>query len=423
MVGFGLDVDLIAGQAGGQTGVLALLADGQGQLVVGHDDAAALAVIGHPDIHHVGGGQGGGNVFGGIFAEFDDVDLFAVEGVHHGGDALALGAHAGADGIDALVAGQDGHLGAAAGFAGHVPDLDDAVVDLGHLQLEQALHQARVGAGHHDLGAPGAAADLHHVDLAAHPLGQHFAGDLLADGEQGVGGFRAGADAQADVAVARVDAGDGAGEDLVLLAGELVVDHIALGFFQALDDDLLSVAGGDAAEIHVVHGDADGLAHADGTGDGLGVGAGDLAAGILHLVHHGFLEIHLQCPLFLVHAHDHVFRVRVVVLIGVDQGLGDFFHHIVLRNAFFFFQHIQCCKDLFDFHAFFRLLFLFTHLVLCPLQAASIKDPRAGAPGRPPLFQNAAFRRPRPAAPRRPHNRPDCRRIPCARPCFCTGGR
>src|SRR5699024_20088 len=33
VVGFGLDVDLIAGQAGGQTGVLALLADGQGQLV------------------------------------------------------------------------------------------------------------------------------------------------------------------------------------------------------------------------------------------------------------------------------------------------------------------------------------------------------------------------------------------------------
>ncbi len=44
--GDGLDVDLEAGQLGGQAGVLALLADGQGQLIVGHHHTAALAVAG-----------------------------------------------------------------------------------------------------------------------------------------------------------------------------------------------------------------------------------------------------------------------------------------------------------------------------------------------------------------------------------------
>ena len=37
--GLGLDVDVPAGQAGGEAGVLALLADGERKLVVGHDNA------------------------------------------------------------------------------------------------------------------------------------------------------------------------------------------------------------------------------------------------------------------------------------------------------------------------------------------------------------------------------------------------
>ena len=38
--GLGLDVDVPAGQASGEAGVLALLADCERKLVVGHDDAA-----------------------------------------------------------------------------------------------------------------------------------------------------------------------------------------------------------------------------------------------------------------------------------------------------------------------------------------------------------------------------------------------
>ena len=41
----GLDVDLAAGQARGEAGVLALLADGERQLIVRHDDAAGLCAL------------------------------------------------------------------------------------------------------------------------------------------------------------------------------------------------------------------------------------------------------------------------------------------------------------------------------------------------------------------------------------------
>ena len=44
-LGLGLDVDPPAGQARGEAGVLALAADRQRELVVGHDDRRLLAVV------------------------------------------------------------------------------------------------------------------------------------------------------------------------------------------------------------------------------------------------------------------------------------------------------------------------------------------------------------------------------------------
>ena len=92
--GGGLDVDLIAGELGGQAGVLALLADGQGELVVGHDDPAALAVGEEVHADHVGGGQRGGHIGGGVVAVLDDVHLFPVELLDDVAHPLAAGADA-----------------------------------------------------------------------------------------------------------------------------------------------------------------------------------------------------------------------------------------------------------------------------------------------------------------------------------------
>ena len=171
------------------------------------------------------------------------------------GDTLALGAHAGADGVHVLVGRPDGHLGAAARLPGDGLDLHGAVVDLGDLQLEQPLHQAGMGPGNEDLGAAGGAADLHHIHLHVLALHQFLARDLLAGEQQGLGGLAAGADPQGHGAGAGVDPGHHAGEDLVLLGVELVIDHAPLGLPEALDNDLLAVAGGDAAELRVVHRD------------------------------------------------------------------------------------------------------------------------------------------------------------------------
>ena len=143
----------------------------------------------------------------------------------------------------------------------------------------------------------------------------------------------------------------------MFLAGELVVDHVALGFLQPLDDDLLTVAGSDAAEFHIIYGQTDPLAHTDGAGDGFGIGAGNLAAWVFNLVHYGFLNVHFQRAMFLVHTHQNLFHIGVVVLVGVDQGLGNLIHHVVLGNTFFFFQHIQCGEDLLHLHAFAAFLF------------------------------------------------------------------
>ena len=60
----------------------------------------------------LGGLKGTDHELGGILVPGHDVDAFAAEFVRHGIDAGAAHAYAGADRIDAAVAGVDGDLGA-----------------------------------------------------------------------------------------------------------------------------------------------------------------------------------------------------------------------------------------------------------------------------------------------------------------------
>ena len=269
-----LDVDLVAGEPGGQTCVLTLLADGQTQLVGGHRHAAGLALVGQLHADHVRRRQRRGDELGGILAVLDDVDLLAPQFIHDGVDALPSGANARADGIHVGIVRPHGDLGAVARFPGDGAHLHGAVVDLRHLQLEQPLHQTGVGAGDQHLRAAGGAAHLYQIHLDHLPLVQLLAGHLLVHGQHRLGGLRAGADAEHHVAAAGIDAADGAGEDLVLLAAPLVVDHAVLGLPQTLNDDLLAVAGGDAAELHGLHGEIHHAAQLILGGDTLGGGKG-----------------------------------------------------------------------------------------------------------------------------------------------------
>ena len=57
--------------------------------------------------------------------------------------------------VDVVVVRPHRDLGAVTGLAGHCLELDDAVADLGHLELEESLDQTRVRAADDDLGALG----------------------------------------------------------------------------------------------------------------------------------------------------------------------------------------------------------------------------------------------------------------------------
>ncbi len=116
---FGLDVDLPLEELGGEADVLALLADGERELGVVDDDFDLLVgEVGDGDAADLGGLQSLFGEGGDLFGELDDVDLFAAQLADDGLDAHALHADAGTDGVDILVAGLDGDLGALAGFAG-----------------------------------------------------------------------------------------------------------------------------------------------------------------------------------------------------------------------------------------------------------------------------------------------------------------
>ncbi len=130
-----------------------------------------------------------------------------------------------------------------AGLAGAGLDLDDAVGDLGHFELEQALHQARMGPGHDDLGALGRLADLDDVGLQAGiglgPLEHH----LFGLGQKGLD------PTEVEQRVPSIGLLDHAGDDVALASGVLLVLQLPLGLADPLGHHLAGGLGRDPAEV------------------------------------------------------------------------------------------------------------------------------------------------------------------------------
>src|SRR5215216_4222832 len=76
-LGLGADVDAPAGQAGGQPGVLALAADRQRELVVGHDHGRLAVLVVDQHLAHARGAQRLGDEARWLVVVRDDVDLLA----------------------------------------------------------------------------------------------------------------------------------------------------------------------------------------------------------------------------------------------------------------------------------------------------------------------------------------------------------
>ena len=164
--------------------------------------------------------------------------------------------------------------------------------------------------------------------------------------EHGLGELAVGGDADGNGAVARLDVGDHAGEDLVLLGGELVVDDAALGLADALDDDLLGSLGGDAAELLGLHRDRDRVAHLGAAADLLGGLENDLVAGVLHRLDDGLVHDHLDLLLVLVQQHlDVVLALGIVPAEGGQHGLLDLVVHIGAGDALFLLDVLDGFKE------------------------------------------------------------------------------
>src|SRR4051794_15110466 len=86
----GPDVDPPAGEPGGETGVLPFFSDRQGELVVGYNDPRDPP-LGVDDLNVVNPRrrQGIPDELGGLVGPVDDVDLLAVQLVHHISDTAA----------------------------------------------------------------------------------------------------------------------------------------------------------------------------------------------------------------------------------------------------------------------------------------------------------------------------------------------
>ena len=173
----------------------------------------------------------------------DDVDALAGELVGHRGDARAAHADARALRVEPRVVRLDGDLRADAGVARGGLDLDQAFLDLGHFELEQAHQEFRRDPRQDQLRALRRAVDLGHVRADAVAHAQHFLRDQLVARDHA---FDA---ARFDDRVAALDALDGARQQVVLALEEIVQDLLALGIADLLQDHLLRRLRADAAEL------------------------------------------------------------------------------------------------------------------------------------------------------------------------------
>src|SRR5205085_9649512 len=124
-------------------------------------------------------------------------------------------------------------------------NLDRAVINLGNLLLKEAAEHEAMRPRDDDLRSAKGVIDLGDVDsdplLRIVTLGRH----LLGPRHQRLGPSELHHD------VALLDALDDPVDDLVLAVGELVVNHLALGLAQFLNDDLLGGLRGDTSKVEI----------------------------------------------------------------------------------------------------------------------------------------------------------------------------
>src|SRR3712207_4117302 len=142
----GLYVYLPVRQLHGETGVLALAPDRQRELVVRHYDLGLLLVLVQVDLAHPRRAQGLGYEPRGLGVPLDGVDLLVPELGDDGPLAAPPRPYARPHGVPALLVRPARDLRAEPHLAGGGPDLNEPVVDLGHLEPEELPEKPLVAA-------------------------------------------------------------------------------------------------------------------------------------------------------------------------------------------------------------------------------------------------------------------------------------
>ena len=230
---------------------------------------------------------------------------------------------AGADRIDVGVLGIDRNLGASAGLARALPNLDDALVNLGHLLLEQLAQEFVGGAREHDRQPLLGQVDVENERADAIALAIALVRNLLFFGQDRLGA------SEVDDHVLALEALHDARDDFALAILELVEDLFSLGVADVLDQVLLGRLRRDTAHRRGIELDQDLVADL-GLGivlgarlidRGLGLRIGDLVDHRFYLEQLDFADLGVEARLDIAFVAERAPRRRMHHLL--DRAYHD----------------------------------------------------------------------------------------------------
>ncbi len=173
----------------------------------------------------------------------DNIDLLALQFVHHRLHAAAAHPDAGKHGVDREIIADDGDFCTTARVARHRFNLDDAVVNLGHFLHEQLGHKFRTNAAEEHLRASFLAAHIKNIGADAIAGAEILAWDqfVLADDRFGA--------TEIDRHIAIFHTLDGAVDNFADAIFELIILAVTLGIAYLLHNHLFRGLRGDTPEI------------------------------------------------------------------------------------------------------------------------------------------------------------------------------
>ena len=218
-----------------------------------------------------------------------------------------------------------------------------------------------------DLGALGRISDLNNIDLDAVALLEGLGLYSLVGGKHGLGILAVGADSDRNASRPRLNAGYDAGEYLMLLRGEFLVDDASLSLADTLNDDLLCSLSGNAAEFLGLNGNLYSVADFGTLGDllcGLNI---DLKRRVLDLLDSDLVDVHLDALSALIQQYFNIIcALGVITAKSSLHSLLYFIVHIILGYSLFFFKILNCGKE---FCIHFNIP-LFLYMLTCSFTCA-----------------------------------------------------